>query len=508
MEGRGPGIGAGDGPYLSDRVVSRRPARFPHHSSVPDLLTLRAAAGGGTIDGLEAARLVAAGFTLLQRSPVLVRALAGRRAAVLLPTSPQFLIGLAASEGRGAVLVNPLAAVDEVAYQLRDAGVGAVFTVASLAPRLPAGTVHVLLDDAPRHATVVAADGGTTRVDLGSHFGLDLEGDADAPGRDEECAIVYTSAMAGRPLGAILTHRNLLANARSTAEAAQHTAGDHVLAALPFAHLFGLTVTAIAPLLGGARVTTMARFNPHAAVDLIEREGITAVVGVPAMFHAMLGALERRGTPMRSEALRLCLCGGAPLAAEVQERWADATGIDLRQGYGLTEASPVALFNRCDKPNRVGTLGEPMPGVEVTVRRVEGDGAMPRGERGEICVRGDSVFRGYVGGSAEGLAVRDGWLRTGDLGVANADGTISFAGLLKPMFTRNGFNVYPREVERVVGTMPGVASARAFAIPEPARENDVGLEVRGDVTEVAVKAWCEARLSSYKLPSVVTIRGA
>jgi long-chain acyl-CoA synthetase len=471
-----------------------------------DLLPLRAAAGGGTVDGIETSRLVAAGFTLLQRSATLVRALAGRRSAVLVPTSPQFLVGLAASDGRGAVLINPLAAPAEIAFQLEDAGVGAVFTIGSLAARLPAGTVHALLDDAPTSATVIAADGTATRVDLGSHFGLELDGDADTPGRDEECAVVYTSAMAGRPLGAILTHRNLLANARQTADAAGNVGEDHVLAALPFAHLFGLTVSGMAPLLAGARVTTMARFNPHTAVDLIERESITEVVGVPAMFAAMLGALERRGTAMRSDALRLCLCGGAPLPAELQERWADATGIELRQGYGLTEASPVALFNRVSQPNRIGMLGGPLAGVAVTVRRVDGDGELATGERGEICVRGESVFGGYVGGSADGLPVRDGWLRTGDLGIANADGTIIFAGVLKPMFTRNGFNIYPREIEAVVGAMPGVTSARAFAVPEPSRENDVGLEVRGSVTEAALKAWCETRLAAYKLPSVITIR--
>lgn len=471
-----------------------------------DLLALRTAAGGGTIDGIDAARLVAAGFTLLQRSAPLVRALAGKRAAVLVPTSPQFFVGLAASDGRGAVLINPLAAPAEIAYQLADADVGAVFTVSSLAARLPAGAVHSLLDDAPTSATVVATDGSTTRVDLGSHFGLTLEGDADEPGRDEECAIVYTSAMAGRPLGAILTHRNLLSNARQVMSAAENVKEDHVLAALPFAHLFGLTVPGVAPLLAGARVTTMPRFNPHTAIDLIEREAVTEIVGVPAMFAAMLGALDRRGTAMRSGSLRLCLCGGAPLATELQERWADATGVDLRQGYGLTEASPVALFNRIAQQNRVGTLGVPLPGVQVSIRRSGGDGESPPGERGEICVRGDTVFRGYVGDGAEGLATRDGWLRTGDLGVANADGSFSFAGVLKPMFTRNGFNIYPRELEQVVGAMPGVQHVRAFAIPEPVRGNDVGLEVRGEVSEADVKEWCEPRLAAYKLPSVITVR--
>src|SRR5687768_12704712 len=181
------------------------------------VLPLALAAAGGRVGGFEAQQLVAAGLTLLQRSAALVRALAGRRAAILLPTSHHFYVALAACEGRGAVLVNPLAAPAEVAFQLRDADVGAVLTNAALAARVPAGVPLVLLDDAPRMARIVV-DGVARDVDLGTHWGLDLEGEGDVPGSDEECAIVYTSAMAGTPRGAILTHRNLLANARSTAE--------------------------------------------------------------------------------------------------------------------------------------------------------------------------------------------------------------------------------------------------------------------------------------------------
>ena len=470
-----------------------------------DLLSLRAASGAGTIDGIPAPALVAAGFTLLQRSPVLVRALAGRRAAILLPTSPQFLVALAAADGRGAVLVNPLAAPAEVAAQLQDAGVGAVLTVAALVDRLPPGTVHALLDEAPAHATVVAADGTTGRVDLGSHFGLDLEGDETAEGRDEECAVVYTSAMAGRPLGAILTHRNLITNARQAVQAAQFRTEDRVLAVLPFSHLFGLTVSGIAPLLMGASVRTMPRFNPIAAVDRLVTEEISVIVGVPAIFAALLTAIGRRGG-VSAPALRLCICGGAPLDPALQDRWAEATGVELRQGYGLTEASPVALFNRLPDPNRRGTLGLPFPGVDVGIHDPSTGAPLPDGTEGEICVRGATVFRGYVSGGAGGLQVRDGWLHTGDLGVRRADGTVVFRGLRKPMFTRNGFNVYPAEVERVLGALPGVRTVRVHGVPDAASEHEVAAEVAGDVTEAQVKAWAEAHLAAYKRPTRIAVR--
>ena len=468
------------------------------------VVSLAVAARGGSVNGVPATQLVAAGTTLLQRSPALVRALAGRRSAILLPTGHAFLTALAASEGRGAVLVNPLAAPLEIAHQLRDADVGAVLTSSALAGRLPEGTVHVLLDDAPRSARVVA--GGEAReVDLGSHVGLELEGDEDAPGRDEEAAIVYTSAMAGTPLGAILTHRNLLANARSTMLAARNEPADHVLAALPFSHLFGLVVTGLAPLLAGARVTAPERFHPLRALETLETQGITEIVGVPAIYLALAAAIERRGTPLQAPALRLCICGGAPLSEALQARWAELTGVELRQGYGLTEGGPVCLFNAVDRPNARGALGTPFPGVEVEVRDPEGGAPLPDGVAGELCVRGDNVSPGYVRGGEAGLGRHGAWLRTGDLGARRPDGAFGFAGVLKPMVTRNGFNIYPREIERAVAELPGVASATATMVPDPEREHEIHLAVVGDVSEHALRRWCAARLSAYKQPSAIVV---
>jgi long-chain acyl-CoA synthetase len=472
------------------------------------VLPLAIAAGGGRVDGHDAGPLVAAGLALLRRSAPLVRALQGRRSAILLPTGPAFITALAASDGRGAVLVNPLAALPEIAYQLADADVGAVFTTTALAARLPAGIARVLLDDAPRSARVAIGD-DVRDVDLIAHAGdaLDLAGDTATPGRDEEAAVLYTSAMAGRPLGAVLTHRNLVANARATVEAGAFTPLDHSLAVLPFSHLFGLVVSGVAPLLAGGRVTTMERFHPIKALDLVVRDGVTAIVGVPAVFAALLQAVERRGG-LEGNALRVCICGGAPLAPALQERWLAATGAELRQGYGLTEAGPVCLFNRVDRPNRIGTLGVPFPGVDVEIRDPATGAACPPGTTGEICVRGDNVGPGYVRGGEAGLGRWGAWLRTGDLGAVVADDAVEFRGILKPMFTRNGFNIYPREIEAAVRELPGVRRVTVRAVPEPAREHDIALEVEGDVTEEAVKRWCAERLSGYKQPSAVTIVGA
>jgi long-chain acyl-CoA synthetase len=430
---------------------------------------------------------------------------------LLLPTSPAFITALAASDGRAAVLINTLAAPAEIAFQCRDANVGAIFTTSALAARVPDGIPLVLLDDAPRAARVLI-DGRTHEVDLGSHHGLSITGERDVEGRDEEGVIIYTSAMRGTPAGAVLTHANLLANARSMVNVLAASSDDHVLAVLPYAHLFGLTVTGIVPLLVGSRVTTMERFHPSNVVELLAGGDFTAFVAVPSVYYALLKKMMQRGISLKGSALRLCGCGGAALPVELQDRWADVTGMELRQGYGLTEAGPVCLFNRVDRPNFRGALGVDIPGVEVGIfppaeytqddAKLDVVAPLADGEQGEICVRGANVSPGYVGG-ASGLWRRGEWLCTGDLGVRGPDGSVRFLGLLKPMFTRNGFNVYPREVERIVREMPGVTSAEVSPIPDLYKENGIRLRVSGSVTEGDVKAWCEQRLSAYKQPSEI-----
>lgn len=297
------------------------------------LLPLALAAGGGRIGAAgaevdyEVQQLVAAGVTLLQRSAPLVRALNGRRSAILLPTSPAFIAALAASEGRAAVLLDPHGAPAEIAYQCDDAGVGAVFTTSALASRAPDGMPVVLLDDAPRSAQM-HFDGRTRSVDLGSHFGLSLEGERDAAGREEAAVIVYPSEAHGGAASTTLTHRDLIANARSTRDALGISTEDHVLAMLPFAQPIGLTVGGSAPLLSGARVTAIERVHAADAAKLLTGD-ITIVVAAPDAFQVLLAAIGRGTVSVRAGALRLCVCGGA-VSVELQERWHDATGVELR----------------------------------------------------------------------------------------------------------------------------------------------------------------------------------
>lgn len=469
------------------------------------LLSFAVASGGGILDHVEAQQWVAAGHTLLTRSAPLVRTLAGGRSAILLPPGGPFLSALASSDGRGAVLVNPLASRSAIVRQLRDARVTVVFTNFALSTLLPPGFAHVLMDEAPLRARVLIGDRDQS-VDLGSHFGLDIAGSMDTPGSDEEAVIVYTSAMAGTPLGAILSHGNILANARASADAMGDNPRDHCLAALPFAHLFGLIVCTCSPLLMGGRVTTMDRFHPGRALDIIEQQDVTRFMGVPSMYAAMLNVIARRGSKQfPAHKLRLCFVGGAPVPHSLQDAWFDATGVELRQGYGLTEAAPAALLSRFDTTNERGTMGTAIRGTEVTIRDPLSGLELPNECEGEICVRGPHVFRGYVSGGEHGLQIRDSWLRTGDLGVRHSNSTISFRGLIKPMFTRNGFNIYPREIEAALLRMPGVQAARAWGIPEPTKENDIAVRVQGDVVEADVKRWAQQELAAYKVPAHIEV---
>jgi acyl-CoA synthetase (AMP-forming)/AMP-acid ligase II len=291
------------------------------------LMALAAAAGGGSIDGLEARQLVAAGLTMLQRCAPLVRALAPGRGAILLPDSAAYIVALAACEGRGAVLLDPGASVDEIARTIEEAGARVVFTVAAQAQAIPGPVARVLLDELPGHA--IFAHGTERRlVDLGSHFGLEIEGEGNTEGRDEEAVVVRagTAAVGMRSF----THRELLDSARGALEREELGSSDSVLALLPFHRPLGLTAALLAPLLAGARVATMPHFDGATAVDLIERGGITAAVGNGARFATMASALRQRGRALDAPALRAVIAIGEPVASETRAEWMEATGLELR----------------------------------------------------------------------------------------------------------------------------------------------------------------------------------
>jgi long-chain acyl-CoA synthetase len=428
------------------------------------------------------------------------RGAAGGRMGLLLPNVPAFptaFYGILRAGG-SAVMLNPLLSARETAEYLADSGARGVVTVEAMEHLVPAGVPKLCVDPAY----------GALETEFDAALPPSADGAGPARG-DREAVVVYTSAMDGWARGARLTHRNLAANLHGVVEAMQLTPDDCVLGLLPWVHAFGLTATLTAPLSCGARVLPAERFHPARALAALEQSGATVVCGVPAMFVALVSAAEKQGVP--AHRLRVAVCGGAPLRAEVARRFEHTFGVPLREGYGITECGPVCLFNRVDRPNRTGTLGYAFPGVEVSIRDVRGRALGP-GETGEICIEGANVFPGYVGDDGRDPAhFWDDAFRTGDLGSADGDGAVRFRGVMKKMFTRGGFNVYPREVERALEQDPRVAEATVTAVPDPVKENDIVLTVVPaagvDLDEAAVRAICRERLATYKQPGIVVIEG-
>jgi acyl-CoA synthetase (AMP-forming)/AMP-acid ligase II len=163
------------------------------------------------------------------------------------------------------------------------------------------------------------------------------------------------------------------------------------------------------------------------------------------------------------------------------------------------------LSNSIERPNQIGTLGVAYPNTEVSIRDPESGAERPVGSGGEICVRGASVGPGYVSGGEDGLRRKHGWLHTGDAGQIDSEGYVTFQGVIKPMFTRNGFNIFPAELQRTIAAMPGVRRVEVTGVPEPVREHDIEIVVHGDVTRDAVRAWCDEWLADYKQPSRITV---
>ena len=304
-------------------------------------LPLALAGANGTLNEVPVRRLVASGVALLQRCAPLVRALHGRRAAILLPPSPSLMVALAASDGRAALLLDAQGADEAIAQALASSDAGAVFTVASLAARLPAAMPRVLLDEAPERATW-QREGEERPVDLTLHGGLRLEGEADVPGANEEVLVADVGDPWREAFGTPLTHRRLLAVVRAIAAHEQLAARDHTLALVSFSRLFGVVVGALAPLIAGGRVTAHRDLAPDEALALLEAGGVSRLVAEPATFASMLETLARRGRPLDAPVLQHCLAGGGALDAALAKQWYHETGVLLHRADVVGEEGSLA----------------------------------------------------------------------------------------------------------------------------------------------------------------------
>ena len=423
---------------------------------------------------------------------------AGDRVAIMLPNVPEFAAIYYGVLRAGGVVVpmNPLLKSREVAYYLSDSGARLIFAWPSAAAE-----VEAALRGRPG-AELVVVEPASFAALLADHSRSGAVIDRNT---DDTAVILYTSGTTGQPKGAELTHGNLIANVDVTqSDLLRLTADDVVFGGLPLFHSFGQTVTLNASMAAGATLLLLPRFDAAVAASLMATHGATVFAGVPTMYASLLGLDDAPALP----ALRVCVSGGAALPVEVLHRFEAGFDCQVLEGYGLSETSPVASFNRPDRDRRPGSIGVPVTGVEMRV--VDEDGTpVPSGEVGEIAVRGHNVMKGYWRrpDATDAVLDKDGWFRTGDVGRVDEDGFFFIVDRKKELIIRGGFNIYPREIEEVLYEHPDVAEAAVVGIPHDQLGEEVGAAVAlrpgATITEAELRDHVKAQVAAYKYPRVV-----
>ena len=378
---------------------------------------------------------------------------------------------------------------------------------------------RILLDAAPKaaltaapFAEVVAATarsvGSIQRVltvDQWHELGAPMQ--VDAPADEDRLAVLaYTSGTTGDPKGVMLSHGNLLANLRQQMELPEHVTEDDVLfLALPFFHIFGLSVTLGLLALNGASGVIVDRFDPVNTLQLIERHRISVLFGAPPMYTAWLNVGRPQDYDLSS--VRIAVSGAAPLPREILHRFKESFGVEIFEGYGLTETAPTLTSNRvADKP-RPGSVGKPLPGVQL--RLVDEDGRdVDLGDPGEIVVRGPNVFQGYWQRDEETKrAFIDGWFRTGDVAVQDEDGYYYLVDRKRDLIIVSGFNVFPAEVENALLQHPDVEDAAVVGVHHPytgeAVKAFVVLRPDAQPDEARLIDDMRKRIARFKCPSTI-----
>jgi long-chain acyl-CoA synthetase len=318
--------------------------------------------------------------------------------------------------------------------------------------------------------------------------------------------LIFTSGTAGSPRAAMLSHGNLLANIdQGRSAAAQIGIGDIVYGVLPMFHIFGLNVVLGLSLANGATLVLVQRFDPSTALDTIRERGITVIPGAPPLWLTFSHFDEAPANSFMT--VRLALSGAAKMPEDATRRLQERFGLQLAEGYGLTEASPV-VTSSAGLPLKIGSVGKVLDGMAVRLVDEDGDDVL-QGDAGEIWVKGPNVFMGYLDDPDQTARVLtpDGWLRTGDIAVTDDDGYLFLVDRAKDLIIVSGFNVYPAEVEEVIAQHPAVAEVGVVGVPHPHTGEAVKAWVVArdgmTVDEDTLITWCTERLARYKSPSKI-----
>jgi long-chain acyl-CoA synthetase len=456
------------------------------------------------------------------------------KVAVQLPNLPQTVISFLAilQLGAQAVMTNPLYMPPEIEHQWNDAGC----EVAIVADFLYEQKVRPLRGQLPVTKYIIASIPDYLRFPLNLLAPLKLKkakppliakvapspnvvffkdlikNTAPAPPKhrpalDDVAVIQYTGGTTGVSKGAMLTHRNISCNVQQIQAWFRDVqeGNESLLAALPYFHIFGLTVCMAWPLRAAAALVLMP--NPRdimQMIKLIEKHRITLFPAVPAMFNSINNTPGIEKIDLSS--VKSCFSGSAPLTEDVQMKFEAMTGAKIVEGFGLTETSPVLTCNPLLGQRKIGHIGIPLPNTEVRiVDQEDGRRELPFGQEGELIARGPQIMKGYwQRPEATAEMIQDGWLYTGDLAIMDEDGYLRIVGRKKDMIIAGGYNIYPDEIDRVLQAHPAVFESCTIGVPDQKRgetvKSYVVLQPGEKLSEAQLDEWCRERLASYKVP--------
>jgi long-chain acyl-CoA synthetase len=420
--------------------------------------------------------------------------------SLLLPNSVEYVIAYFACWQIGALAgpINSLLKSQEIAYVISNSEARALLVNSEFLP-----LIETIRDELTTLQAIITFDdeaGATREQTTGSNPTAEIDA-------DHEAIIIYTSGTTGKPKGCLLTHANVIANARQISSWLRFSENDRLLTIMPLFHMNAVSVTTMSALYAGGSTVVSQKFSASRFWQIISDYQITSFGSVATMLSMLLSTYPD-GVPegLQTDQLRFAMCGSAPVPAEVLRRFEEKFKCLVIEGYGLSESTCRSTFNPPDQRRRPGSCGLPI-GNEMRVVDEE-DREVPDGELGEIVLRGENILKGYYKNeTANATAFRNGWFHTGDIGYRDADGFYYIVDRKSDMIIRGGENIYPREIDEVLYQHPDIAAAAAVGVKDELYGEEVAavvvLKPGAKTTGQEVIDYCKARLADFKCPKTV-----
>ncbi len=434
----------------------------------------------------------------------------GDRVALYIHNLPQFVEAFYGAQVVGATVIpmNVMYKAGEIQYIINDAGVKAIITLAPFYPNVQAIRAGV---SSLEQAIVLSAEPVSGATLWHQAFAGQSDQATPAAGNEDDVAVIlYTSGTTGKPKGAMLTHKNLIGNIEQCGqiERLKVLENDIVWLGLPMFHSYALSVGMNSCVYHSATMDIMERFDPTASLEMFQKDKVSIILAAPPMYIAWVNHPNVRSYDLST--IRVASSGAAALPVAVLEKFHQLTGVEIMEGYGLTETSPVATTNAAGPVTKPGSIGPAIPGMEIKLVD-DNDNEVPVGQPGELVCRGLNVMKGYFNKpEANEEAFRNGWFHTGDIATVDEDGYYYIVDRKKDMILVSGFNVYPREVEEVLYRHPKIADAAVVASPDEYQGESVlafvVLHQGQEATEQEIIDYCRSTIANFKCPRRVEFR--